>query len=157
MKVEVEIEDLETIIYATGVIKTLESALQSRKQDPFVQPHLDYTNAHNNLVAAMNSARRSESNDTKVQWDGELAKDEIKFLQKFDFAPVFEATPEYRSKNDVVDNLASKGCVRIGQRVAGAIWPGETRPDLMPVAGFAVAITQRGRDKLKKALDAAKS
>lgn len=158
MKVEVEIEDLETIIFATAVIKNIESQLQARKTDPFVRQHLEYTTASNNLTAAMNGARRSaDTSNTITQWDGKLNKDEIKFLQKFDQYPVFEATPDYRLKHDEVDTLAAKGCIRIGQRVAGAIWPGETKADLMPVVGFCVAITQQGRDKLKQAIDEVKS
>ena len=79
MKVEVEIEDLETIIFATSVIKTIESALQQRKQDPFVHPHLDYSKASEALTAAMNSARRAVA-DTKVEWDGALTDKEKELL-----------------------------------------------------------------------------
>ena len=151
MKVEVELEDLETIIFATAAIKTIEGALASRKQDPFVKPHLEFTNAHNNLVAAMNSARRATAG-TVTQWDGVLDKNEIKLLKEFDTVNVFEVDGSYRALHKEVDTLMSKGCIRIGQLVAGAVWPGEPKADIKPVEGFALAITQRGRDKLEQAL-----
>jgi hypothetical protein len=151
MKVEVEIEDLETIIFATAIIKTIESQLRSRKEDPFVQPHLDYTRAHDALVLAMNSARRATA-DTKIQWDGELSAKEIKFLQQFAACPVFEVDGEYRKKRDEVDSLAAKGCIRIGQLVSGAVWPGEPKADIRPVSGYAIMITKRGNEKLGQVL-----
>lgn len=147
MKVEVEIEDLETLIFATSIIKTFESALQARKTDPFVKPHLDYTNASNNLTVAMNGARRAVS-DTKTEWDGALSKDEIALLKEFEKSKVFEVTAEFRTKTKEVDTLASKGCLRIGQLVSGAVWPGEERADIRPVPGYALAITPRGTEKL---------
>ena len=157
MKVEVDIEDLETIVFATGVIKTIEGALQSRKQDPFVQPHLEYSKAHNNLVAAMNSARRSENTGTAIAWDGKLDDKELKMLVKFSAAPVITITGEFRFKFNEIDRLLSKGCIRMGQRVEGAVWPGEPKADIRPTEDFAVAITQRGKDKLEKLLHENKS
>ena len=151
MKVEVEFEDLETIVYATAAIKQIETALTARKQDPFVRPHLNFTSAHNNLVAAMNSATRAQA-DTAIAWDGELTSNEIKFLEEFVAVPVFEIDGAYRKKNKEVDTLAAKGCVRIGQLVSGAVWPGELKADIKPIAGYAIAITDRGKDKLSKAL-----
>lgn len=153
MKAEVEFEDLETIVFATAVIKQIETALAARKQDPFVRPHLTYTNAHNNLTAAMNSAQRAQA-DTSVAWDGELTEKEIKLLEDFVAVPVFEIDGEYRKKHKEIDTLSAKGCVRVGQLVSGAVWPGESKADIKPVAGFAVAITQRGKDKLAKILNA---
>lgn len=151
MKVEVEIEDLETIIFATAVIKTIEGQLQARKQDPFVQPHLDYTKAHDALTLAMNSARRATAG-TKVEWDDALDEKELDLLKEFVEVPVFEVSPEYRKKIKAVDSLTAKGCIRIGQLVSGAVWPGESKADIRPIEGFALAITPRGKDKLAQAL-----
>lgn len=152
MKVEVEIEDLETIIFATAIIKSIESSLQQRKQDPFIKPHLDYSKASEALTQAMNYARRSEA-DTKIAWDGILSKNEVALLKEFVASDTFEVTAEFRLKTKEIDQLAAKGCIRIGQLVSGAVWPGEARPDIRPVQGFALAITQRGKDKLSKLLD----
>lgn len=155
MKVEVEIEDLQTIIYATSIIKMIESALSSRKQDPFVIPHLNYTEAHNNLVTAMNHARRATA-DTVVEWNGALDDKEKELLEQFVASDTFEINGDFRLKNKHVDSLAAKGCIRIGQLVAGAVWPGQDRADIKPLPGFALAITQRGRDKLEKLAHAGK-
>ena len=37
--VTVDLEDLEKIVFATSVIKTIESTMAARKNDPFVRPH----------------------------------------------------------------------------------------------------------------------
>ena len=147
MKVEVELEDLETIVFATAIIKQIESSLAARKNDPFVQPHLDYKQAHDALTLAMNSAKRASA-DTKIEWDGELSKKEIELLKILDASPVKEIDPIYRTKHDEVDSLAAKGCIRIGQLVSGAIWAGSDRPDIKPLAGFAITATPRGLNKL---------
>ena len=153
MKVEVEFEDLETIVFATAAIKQIETALAARKQDPFVRPHLAYTNAHNNLTAAMNSARRAQA-DTLVAWDGELSNDEIKLLTRltnYDL-PTVEVTGDYRRKTSEIDTLSAKGCIRIGQRVEGSVWPGEPSAELRIVPSFSLQITRRGKEKLEQAL-----
>ena len=160
MQVTVDLNDLETIIYATAAIKQVESALASRRHDPFVKTHLEYMEAHNNLVAVMNGARRAEAG-TAIPWDGELSKEEIAALKKLHSALtkgyVVEITADARMDKHSsgylpVDDLASKGCVKIGQCVKGAIWPGQTQPDLKSVPQFAVMITPRGVSKLEAAL-----
>lgn len=156
MKVEVEIEDLETIIFATSAIKAIEAALQRRKEDPFTKPHLEYTQASEALTTAMNHARRSSAG-TATEWDGALTDKELELLKEFVASNVFEVTGEFRLKTKEVDSLAAKGCIRIGQLVTGAVWPGESKADIKPVAGFALAITPRGHDKLAKMLNNAKS
>lgn len=160
MKVEVEIEDLETIVFATAAIKTIETALQQRKQDPFVKPYLDFTNAHNNLVAAMNGARRAEA-DTATKWDGQLTKNELYLLGEF--AATLTAgneikfDGEYRLKTPEVGTLMAKGCIRVGQGVVGVVWPGDKQASIKPISYYLVDVTKRGQDKLEQARHAAKS
>lgn len=148
MRVEVELEDLETIVFATAALKTIEAALRSRREDPFVKPHLEFGTAHNNLVAAMNGARRSAAADTATLWDGTLSKKELELLEQFIKSPVLQIDGTFRTEHDEVDSLVSKGCLRMGQLVQGAVWPGESRPDIQAVPGFALTITQRGKEKL---------
>lgn len=119
MKVEVDLEDLETIVFATAVIKNIETQLASRIEDPFVKPHLDYSKAHNNLVTVLNSAKRSQA-DTKTPWDEKLDKKEIDLLKEFGKVSVFEVAGDFRMGQSEVDSLAAKGCLHIGQLVAGA-------------------------------------
>lgn len=149
MKVEVDLEDLERIIFATAVIKGIENTLANYKRDPFVKPHLEYSSALGNLNAAILAAKRATA-ETAVAWDGDLDIDEIDFLRKFtSLSPVFEITPEFRRKHSYVDSLMSKGCIQMGQSVTGAVWPGEDRADIRPTTSFSVRITGRGRKKLK--------
>jgi hypothetical protein len=149
MKVEVELEDLETILFSTSAIKNIEAALQARKQDPFVKPKLEYTEAHNKLVEAMNHVRRAAAG-TATNWDGKLTKDEIKFLDTLSGNGVmFEVTGRERLEQPEIDTLAAKGCVRIGQEVAGAVWSGQDRPDLKPLDSYTIIITDRGSKKLQ--------
>jgi len=149
MKVEVEIEDLETLLHATGVIKTIESSLRSYKEDPFVKPHLFYSEASNRLASAMNSARRAAAG-TATPWDGELNDKEAQWLAQYsEKMTITEVTPGFRIKAKEIDTLAAKGCVKIGQGVKGAIWPGEIKADIRPTELYAVAITGRGIDKLR--------
>lgn len=149
MKVEVNLEDLEIIIHATSAIKQIETALSSRKHDPFVKPYLQYNEAHNNLVYAMNAARRSGSG-AATDWDGELSDNEFKLLKNFSRTPVLEVSGFERQQTKEIDTLLSKGCIKMGQCVVGAVWAGETKADLKPTDDFVIAITQRGKDKLEK-------
>jgi hypothetical protein len=158
--VTVDLADLETIIFATGVIKTIEGALASRTRDPFVQPHLDYTAAHDRLAAAMRNARRAESG-TLVGWDEPLTKEEMGALryvsaaleQKVPGIRAFVISPEDKGEPgramSVYDRLAAKGCLKMGQFVQGIVWAGENAPQLVAdEKGYAALITPCGYDKL---------
>ena len=151
MKVEVDLGDLETIVFATAAIKSIENALQARKQDPFVKPHLAYAEAHDRLVGAMNGARRATA-DTKTAWDGDLTIQEVRILKKLWDVPLSVIGAEYRQKHPEIDKLLAKGCIRMGQCVEGALWAGETRADIRPTSLFAIAITQRGKEKFEQAI-----
>lgn len=152
--VTVDLDDLTTIVMATGVIKLIEGVLVSYKKDPFVHAHLDYSAAHDRLAAVMRNAARAEAG-TATDWDGELTKDEIKFLKIVDNAPNgLLISSDYRlsKENKHVDTLAAKGCIQLGQLVSGAIWPGAKLPEFVTnPKGYAVRMTDRGRQKLHEA------
>ena len=157
MKVEVEIQDLETIVFATAAIKKIETALSTRKHDPFVKPYLEFNEAHNNLTTALTHAKRSQnSQDYATPWDGELSIKEIKYLQDVSSYTTYktvsgdERNPASQGYNDVVDSLMAKGCIKMGQLVSGIVWAGEEHPFLEKMPSFGVAITLRGRTKLTK-------
>ena len=152
MKVEVDIEDLETIVFATAAIKTIESTLAARKTDPFVQTHLAYTQAHDNLVGAMNAARRGVAKDTLVEWDGELTKKEKKILTDCVIHEHIKIAAADRLETPEIDSLAAKGMVLIGQSIYGASWPGQSRPTLKPLPEYLVMATPRGRQKYEDTL-----
>lgn len=176
--VTVELEDLKTLVFATGVIKTIEGALAQRKRDPFVQSHLDFTDAHNRLAAEMRNAERSAAG-TLIQWDGELSRDEINFLSLFiTYEDDPKLTQEYSKKlrgvalefqvdqwsgmvmpwltvtahkKGFLDGLSAKGCIQVGQLASGVVWSGEDRPSLQPrTSHYAVRITDRGCKKLEQ-------
>lgn len=158
MKVEVEAKDLETIVFATAAIKKIESALSTRKHDPFVKPYLEFNEAHNNLNTALIHAKRSEnSKEYATPWDGELSIKEIKYLQDVSCYMTYktvsgeERNPASSAYNDVVDSLMAKGCIKMGQLVSGIVWNGEDQPFLEKMPSFGVAITSRGLEKFVKA------
>ena len=152
-QVTVDLSDLETLVFTTGALKTIEGALQTRKSDPFVQPHLNFTEAHNRLATAMRNASRGTA-DTVVPWDGELDDAERAYLAALD-ADEHESlfttiTGKWRLEHPEIDRLMCKGMIVIGQCVKGVLWAGQDLPALKPDAGFAVKTTQRGRDKIRK-------
>ena len=154
MQVAVELKDLETLLYVTAAIKQIEQVLVQRKHDPFVKPEQDYKQAHDNLVAAMNSATRANSG-TAIPYDGPLTDKEIDYLKSVSSSLMERIVPEVNAKERFelpIDTLAAKGCVKIGQCVKGAIWPGQTQADLKSTDMFAVMITPRGRSKLEEAM-----
>ena len=155
MQVSVELKDLETLLYAAAAIKQIEQVLVQRKHDPFVKPEQEYKQAHDNLVAAMNSATRANSRVTVIEWDGSLTDEEIDYLKSVSSSLMKRIVPEVNAKERFdlpIDTLAAKGCVKIGQCVKGAIWPGQTQADLKSTDMFAVMITPRGRSKLEEAM-----
>ena len=151
--VTVELEDLEKLVFTAGAMKTVEGALKQRREDPFVRDHLEFTDAHNRLAAAVRNVQRGNA-DTLVAWDGDLSQDEIKLLRKVKIGDVTILTRDQKAPMDdedmsIADRLAAKGCVVMGQLVKGVLWAGETKPILVvDSSGFPIKITSRGADKL---------
>ena len=153
-EVTVDLADLETLVFATGALKTIEGALQSRRQDPFVVPHLNFTEAHNRLAAEMRNATRAVA-DTVVPWDEPLEAYERSFLVNLVYhenaGNSQVVTPEYRLEHPEIDRLMCKGAIIIGQLCKGILWGGKSDIQWAPdPSGFAVATTARGRNKLFK-------
>lgn len=157
-KVTVDLADLETLVFATGVIKQIEGQLASYKSDPFVKPHLNYTSAVNNLVTAMNSAKRGSA-DTVINWNDPISKFDEAVLQHFEEATALgleiqtggmrEGTVS-KEFQESVNNLVCKGYLEKGQSVSGAIWSSSTTPELRPLPVYRARITKRGIDKLNE-------
>jgi hypothetical protein len=151
-EVTVDLADLETLVYTSGVLKTIEGALQSRKTDPFVRPYLNFTEAHDRLAAAMRNATRGTA-DTLVKWDEPLEAYERAFLvdliKNEDVGNSQIITPDYRLDHPEIDRLMCKGAIVIGQLCKGILWGGKNEIEWSPdPAGFAVESTARGRNKL---------
>ena len=147
--VTVELEDLEKLVFATGALKTIEGALDTRKRDPFVQPHLDFTNAHNRLASAMRDAQRGNAG-TLIDYNAEVTHDELKLLTKVVEGlciPIRDKVGEKRDGDTLWESLMCKGCIEFGQLVTGVVWPGgsgveSVKPD---PRGYPVRLTARGR------------
>lgn len=153
-EVTVDLADLETLVVTTGALKTIEGALQARKRDPFVAPHLNFTEAHNRLASAMRDATRGKA-DTVVPWDEPLEAYERDFLAYLvhceDQGHAQTITPEYRLEHPEIDRLLCKGAIIMGQLCKGVLWGGNRDIQWAPdPSGFAVASTARGRKKLEQ-------
>lgn len=166
-RVEVNVADLEAIIQAAGIIKTIEGALASRRTDPFVKPYLDFTDAHNRLTAAWRDAQRAEA-DTLVKYDAPLTREEVNALQYVAAgapqgapggATYFTISPEDKGEPgremSVYDQLSAKGLIRIGQWCVGVVWPGASQvSDVKPdPKGYAAQLTERGARVLWEVVD----
>ena len=154
--VTVDLADLETLVFTTGAMKTIEGALQARRNDPFVREHLEFTDAHDRLATVMRNAKRADAG-TLIPWDGELDDEEVKLLRVVDGGGFWidqkQKAPKDGAAMSVADQLACKGCVVIGHFVTGVVWAAG-KPELtIDPKGFPVKITQRGREKLA-AIDA---
>ena len=168
--VTVDLEDLETLVFVSAAIKTIESALAARHRDPFVVPHLANTAAHERLATAMRHAQRSAAGDgaTVVAWDEPLTDEEADVLQSVLDAenprprrvgPPYlviegdEKAPKKREVMSAFDRVAAKGGLIMGQLAAGVVWAGAPQAELIPRPGYGVKSTPRGREKLKEWAD----
>ena len=151
--VTVDLADLETIVFATGVIKTIEGALNSFKRDPFVQPHLNYTEAHNRLAALMRDAQRADAG-TLIPYNEPLGKQELVRLRDASSSGFYisrdDKVPEEGEDMSIWDRLMSKGVIVMGQVVTGVVYSGAPSVEQLVVdpQRFAVKITDRGRNAL---------
>jgi len=147
----VDLNDLETLVMTTGALKTVEQALNARRSDPFVRAHLDFTDAHNRLATQMRDARRSERNDTVIQFDEPLTLDESKYMYGLYISScgyyVYH-DEQFVEQRPVINSLQAKGMVCRGRYMNGVLWDGEAHPQLKEDhKGFAVRLTYRGRQK----------
>jgi hypothetical protein len=169
--VNVDLEDLKSLVFASSAIKTIESTLAAHKRDPFVQAAMPLTEVNDRLASAMRNAERASSG-TAVSWDAPLTKEEINALGYVEKAAsakkaglgVFVISPEDKGElarvMSVYDQLAAKGMIEMGQFVQGIVWAGAPAAQLVAnEKGYAARLTARGREKLAAAMvkkDAAK-
>lgn len=152
--VTVDLADLEKLVFVTAAIKTIEGALDLRKKDPFVVAHLDFTDAHNRLAAAMRDVQRGGAG-TLVDYNEPLSKEELKALRLV--VPGFmissrDKKPKKGEDMVIWDRLNAKGCVEIGQVVKGVIFAGSTQVEAVVAdhEWYALRLTARGKALLSK-------
>lgn len=161
-QVTVDLEDLEAAVFAAAAIKNIEGALTTFRRDPFTKTKVLFSDAHERLAGAMRNARRAESG-TLVPWDEPLSVEERELLVRVDNyecehrekgkpfrVALDDKLPEQGQSMALLDCLAAKGCLVLGQFVVGILWAGTSDPELrlLPQDGYAVQITDRGRQKL---------
>ena len=153
--VTVDLKDLETIVFATGVIKTIEGSLAAFRRDPFVQPHLNFTDAHKRLAAMMRDATRAEAG-TLIPYNEPLNKKELSCLRAAASSGFYisrkEKAPEGGEAMSIWDRLMSKGMIAMGQVVTGVVYAGASSVEQVIVdpERFAIRLTDRGRNELMK-------
>ncbi len=159
--VTVDLADLEALVFASAAVKNIEALFAVRKQDPFVQPHLEVSASLERCAAAMRNAKRAAAG-TVVNWDEPLTKVQANALryvlkamnEKKSGWQLFVISPEDKAARgeqmSVFDVLAAKGCLRMGQFVDGVLWAGSAAADIKADAekGYAAQVTDRGRKKL---------
>jgi hypothetical protein len=152
--VTADLADLEALVFSVGAMKSIEGILATRKNDPFVRPHLDITAAHNRLAAEMRNAKRAESG-TATKWDEPATREEQNLLRCFEdkngrLVSVIHINAARRNSAaddymPAIDTLASKGMIVIGQVLTGVLWAGEDRPEFkIDPSAWALKITPRG-------------
>lgn len=153
--VTVDLSDLETLIFTTGALKTVEEALNKRKGDPFVRAHLDFTDAHNRLVERYREASRSR--DNYMGYNNPLTKEEIQYMNELDLSKpgyFIYHDESFMQPRSYIMSLLTKGMVRRGRYLNGVLWDGDTHPQLKEDdKGFAVRLTTRGATTIAELRD----
>jgi hypothetical protein len=154
--VSVDLQDLETLVFATGAIKLIEAALHQRSNDPFVPQDNEIRSAHDRLAAVARNAKRG-SLGTAVNWVDPLTDKEAVMLKKIEARcekgafKAWAVKPEYRLEHMEIDSLGAKGCVVLGQALEGVLWAGAERPEFKPDPDwYLVKVTPRGRERLEQ-------
>lgn len=157
MQVTVDLDDLEAIVFGTGVIKNIEGSLASFKNDPFTRTKVPLTEAHDRLASAMRNARRAGA-DTLVKWDEPLTKEEQIALAAVAAAckeagDVKVLSGKQKGGSGVMsdwDRIAAKGMIEMGQFITGILWAGQQSPAITAKPEFAARLTSRGKNMLEQ-------
>jgi hypothetical protein len=154
--VEVDLDDLEALIYASAAIKNIESAIVTYKRDPFVQQMQGkFLPAQKRLETLVRNAKRSAARrDTVVHFDAPLTEAMAKFLVRL-YAQRDQygySSIEFSYKLQV-DDLAVRGMIEPGQYVYGGQWTGDDYPIVrIDPAYLMVRFTVRGEEEATRLL-----
>lgn len=93
---------------------------------------MDFTDAHDRLATQMRDARRSERNDTVIQFDEPLTEVETKYLVDLHDSVLgywVYHDEQFMSFRPLISSLQAKGMLCRGRYMNGVLWDGE-RPIL---------------------------
>lgn len=143
--IEVELDDLEALIYASAAIKNIEGALASYRRDPFVNSMGGkFLPAQKRLEDAVRNAKRGIAHDTAVKFNEPLRSDEATRLKELYCSLMPSGVGPLRD-DAAAGSLAAKGMIEIGTKVSGAVWPGQDVPALQKDPTALIArLTDRG-------------
>lgn len=166
--ITINLEDLETLIFAAAAVKSIEIAIDTRKRDPFVPKEAPIAAALQRLSADARSARRSKETYA-TPWDGELGDDEKKWLERIckDYDPNNrelrtllisadvlygrDKDPTLAPRQGPIHALSNKGMLAIGTAAAAVVWPGADQPEFWPLPNyFYLMPTPRGLRKWRE-------
>lgn len=160
----VDSDDLEAVIFGSGVIKEIESAITRRKDDPFVRPHLQrFATSHNALASALRYAKREDTDDKFLEVPDHIEAIKLRAVMAHARTGAAEFTVSIRqpgkkdkvllSGYDPVETrkvygwLLDRGMVELGKQQRAYVWPDGT-VELFDTPHCVLRITERGRKKL---------
>ena len=168
--VEVDLDDLEALIFVSAAIKNIEGALMSFRRDPFVQSAQGkFIPAQKRLEVACRNAKRSAApkdgpyyKNTMVHFDEPMLTENKKLLvslyasrNQHGLVRVQTHASSLEAKHGPVklalDSLSVRGMIEVGNYVDGGLWLG----DDFPIIGvnhefYMVRFTARGEAEAKR-------
>jgi hypothetical protein len=160
--VEVDLDDLEALVFASAAIKQIEGTLVAYRRDPFTQDAAGrFVRAQKRLESVMRDARRRErSGETVIAYNDPLTAEEGAMLRglvdrrdQFDYTAITveEKLPLHDRQFSAVDQLAAKGMIEVGSYVYGGSWNGDDHPVIrIDPNRYMVRFTARGEAEVNR-------
>lgn len=162
-QITVDLDDLEALIFSTGAIKVIETAVDQSKKDPFRLQHKSrLTGAHDRLATAARNIRRGQ--EPAYNYNKPLTTAEANYLAQICAAydpsdaqkrfiritanERLDKPPEGRPE---INQLAAKGMIEIGAPVTGVVWSGAEHAEVTPdPTGYLLRPTKQGLQQWEK-------
>lgn len=148
--VQVQAEDLETLLFATGAIKDIENALNQRARDTFyLRVESRITQAHNALATEWRRATR----EPHPEWNQPISDSDVCLIREL-WPAVEDPTLDVRFFPKEVPNdpgfmprirsLRNKGMIEVGNKQEVIFW-GDRASENIGAVKLVVNLTPRGR------------
>lgn len=157
-KVEVDSEDLEALIYASAVIKTIEGQLASFRRDPFMKDAGEkFLPAQKRLESAWRNAKRAAAPENMLININDPPTDQDKLLllglwrrkDQYGFVRVARHVGQasMMGQKSSMDSLTAKGLIDLGDAIYGGRFTGDEHPVmLIDIEHYMVRFTRKGGD-----------